>query len=145
MRLSGSVVLAAPPQQVWAFLLNPAQISQCMPGLQNWHVLEENKKFHLQLAWKLSPTNQIKFPTTLEWDKLSAPDMLRVKTVTIISKEEIHSTGTITLAPQAHSNDTDLAFTAEITPPNPFLAQMIRNTAPKLIDAFFKQFKQNLS
>ena len=43
MRLEGSVVIGAPRDEVWAFLLDPDRVASCLPGVESIERLEDGR------------------------------------------------------------------------------------------------------
>ncbi len=45
MQVSGSTIIKAPREKVWAYLTNPEFVAKCAPGFESMEVVEENKKY----------------------------------------------------------------------------------------------------
>ncbi len=43
LHFEGSLAITAPPEKVWAFLVDPQAVSRCLPDLQSLEVHEEGK------------------------------------------------------------------------------------------------------
>ncbi|WP_262500247.1 SRPBCC family protein [Phycicoccus endophyticus] len=43
MKITGSSTLAAPPEQVWQALLDPAVLARCLPGCESLHTIGEDR------------------------------------------------------------------------------------------------------
>lgn len=43
LRFQGTLVIAAPPERVWTFLVDPHAVSQCLPDVQSLEVVEPGR------------------------------------------------------------------------------------------------------
>lgn len=71
MEFSGDVDIRASREQVWAFLTDPHQVTQCAPGLKSVEVIDET---HFNCVVRAG-IGMIKgdFNFTIEWTKMDAP------------------------------------------------------------------------
>ena len=143
MRYKGSTDISAPNQTVWAALIDPHQMSTCMPGITSWHVVEENKVFQLNVSWGVDSERKINLPARIVWESLHPPNKMVLVGETAVNQLPITTKGTITLTPRSPAITT-LAFHAEVTTPHRMLDRMVHQAAPPLIAKFFKCLKHNL-
>ncbi|MCA9942053.1 MAG: hypothetical protein H6656_14370 [Ardenticatenaceae bacterium] len=142
MEFRGTVAFAAAQTAVWHTLTTPILVSQCTPRLTGWAALEtENIQFQLHLAWG-NGRNTILIPMLLTWETVTPPTHLQWHAQAQMGRTTIPLQGDFHLSP-ASSNQTNLAFSAQLTPPNKLLGQMIHTAAPRLIDSFFRCLKSN--
>ena len=46
----GEVLINATREQVWAFLMDPYKVGQCMPGVESIEVVDGERKFHAVIS-----------------------------------------------------------------------------------------------
>jgi carbon monoxide dehydrogenase subunit G len=143
-RITGAVHFNTSTAQIWRFFTTPAWLSNCLPGLTAWEVIEPDKKFHLRLLWGAGDnTAGFQIPVLLEWTELVPPWWMSLNAHAMFGGVPIPGAGSFRLTPLA-ATQTELDFSAEFTPPNKMLDQLIRTAAPKLIDTFFHCCKETL-
>lgn len=74
--MSGSIVLPAPPQEVWRWLQDPAILAKCIPGCESIEQIEENK-FAATVKLKIGPITA-KFKGNVELIDLNFPTSLKL-------------------------------------------------------------------
>ncbi len=72
MDFNGTVTIQAPQQQVWDFLVDPDQVSQCAPGLESLKVITPGERFEVVAAVGFG-TVKVRFVTDVEWAELDPP------------------------------------------------------------------------
>lgn len=145
IRFTGSVNFAQPIVTVWNLLSTPEQTSRCVPGISNWKEIIKNQEYQLVLDWLDQSQSKLSVPMNIKWDHLDPPDNLHLSAVAALtSSTQLQINGRITLT-SLSSHMTQLDFTAELFPPNPFLSQVIKNIFPKQIDRFFACLKTKLT
>lgn len=145
MRYAGNVLINAPSESVWAMLLNPYELSQCMPGLTSWRVVTPQQAFQLYIAWSVTDAGQIEFPVLLEWVRLDHNSHMQLNaSATVGSSTHISANGAITLT-AVSPTQTDLAFSATVVTPNKIMDRLVHTAVPKLTAAFFQCFKNRLA
>jgi carbon monoxide dehydrogenase subunit G len=149
MKITGTVTFSTPPHLVWATLTDPEALSQCMPGLQKWHIIQPDKRFQLILSWGDSAN---KIPIILEWTELTPPHHLKLIGQTQMGGAHIQVTGEFLLTnsqenagQEPDTQETVLQFTAVIEAHNKFWQQIISNAAPKVAETFFNCIKQKMT
>lgn len=78
MHFEGIVVINAPQDQVWAFLTNPEQASQCAPGVNSLEIIEHDRKFRAGVEVILGSA-KAKFMMDVEWTELLPPHRAMLK------------------------------------------------------------------
>ncbi len=139
MQFQGTVAFAAPQTAVWHSLTTPELVSQCTPRLQGWSALETGTQFQLQFCWG-SHKRPITIPLLITWQTVTPPTYLQWYGNAQMGNTAVPLHGTFHLT-LTQKEQTTLTFTAQLTPPNKLLAQMIQTTAPRLIDSFFRCLK----
>src|SRR4051794_7438205 len=71
MEFKGDVTINAPREKVWAFLIDPHQVTQCAPGLQSVEVVDDK---HFKCVVRAG-VGMIKgtFNFDIEWLEMDAP------------------------------------------------------------------------
>ncbi|KAA3645689.1 MAG: carbon monoxide dehydrogenase [Chloroflexi bacterium] len=78
MQFEGSETINAPVANVWAYLTDPNQVSECVPGLKSIEVTEPGKKFQAVAAVGLGAMRAT-FTTDVEWIELTEPSFASMK------------------------------------------------------------------
>src|SRR4029079_16017082 len=78
MHLKGNVTINAPRRQVYEFLTDPNQVSQCAPGVESVEIIEPNKRFRGTASIGFG-TVKARFVGDVEWVELVAPDRAKMK------------------------------------------------------------------
>jgi carbon monoxide dehydrogenase subunit G len=139
MEFQGTVAIAAKQTAVWHILTTPTIISQCTPLLQSWVNSDTNTQFQLQLAWG-SGSNTVIIPLSLTWQTVTPPTLLQWQGQAQLGSTTLPLQGNFTLN-TSDTNQTNLTFSAQLTPPNKLLGQMIQTAAPRFIESFFRCLK----
>jgi carbon monoxide dehydrogenase subunit G len=72
MKFNGEVMIQAPREAVWAFLIDAESVSQCAPGVESLEILIPEKKFKAVAAVGFG-TVKIAFDAEVEWLELEPP------------------------------------------------------------------------
>jgi uncharacterized protein len=78
MNFKGTVTINAPRERVWRFLTDPAQLTECAPGLESLDVITPNEKFRAVASVGFGAV-KARFVTDAEWMDLDAPNRARMK------------------------------------------------------------------
>jgi carbon monoxide dehydrogenase subunit G len=140
MEFRGSVAVAAAQTAVWHTLTTPTLVSQCTPRLQGWAALETDAQFQLQFTWGRG-NSSVLIPLVLIWQTVTPPTYLQWQGQAQMGSTAVPLQGDFHLSTTG-SLQTNLAFSAQLNPPNKFIGKMIQNTAPRLIEHFFNCFKK---
>ena len=143
MRYEGATEIASHITHIWNALIDPQQMSVCMPGLVNWHVVQENKIFELIVSWGMDSSPQLTIPLRIIWESLTPPVSMVLVGETAVNQLPITTKATITLTSQTPAITT-LAFNAEVTTPNRMMDRLVHTAVPPLIAKYFKCLKHNL-
>ena len=139
MQFQGTVAFAAEQTAVWHTLTTPTIVSQCTPNLKGWAASDIANQFQLKLTWG-NGSKKVIIPLFLTWQTVTPPTHLQWHGQAYLGSTAISLEGDFYLA-MADSNQTSLTFSAQLTPPNKLLGQMIQNAAPRLIESFFRCLK----
>lgn len=142
MNISGVVPFPVPAMVVWRLLTNPEQLCDCMPGLQAWRPLSDHH-FELDLVWQFGSNGQKPIPVTIQWTRLDPPVTLETTALLTLNRQPIDIDGRFTLSATS-APETELHFTITVNSPNPFIDQLARSLAPRLIDSYFVCLKNRL-
>ena len=78
MHLQGNVTIKAPRAQVYEFLTDPHQVSQCAPGVESVEVTVPGKTFKGTASIGFG-TVKARFVGNVEWLELVAPERAKMK------------------------------------------------------------------
>jgi carbon monoxide dehydrogenase subunit G len=78
MKLEGEVIIQAPRESVWDFLLDIERMSECVPGLEALDTVEPNQKYRATASVGLG-TVRVKFDADVEWLELERPSRALLK------------------------------------------------------------------
>ncbi len=141
MKISGESIIQAPIATVWDILIDPQQISACMPGLSSWEMIEPQKKFQLFIIWGEDDAPRLKVPITLEWTKADKPTYICLTGDITVATAVTETSGELILI-ETTPYETTIQFTAGINAPNQMIDQMARTLAPTIANTFFKRLQQ---
>ena len=117
MKISGESTIQAPIETVWQTLTNPQKLSQCMPGLADWEIIEPQKQFKLYIIWGQDDAPRLKVPITLEWTERDKPTYMLLTGTILVGTAVTPATGTLILTATT-PHQTTIQFTATIDAPN---------------------------
>jgi len=142
-----TVVLAAPRTAVWAFLLDPHELGECLPGLEKVEVFEPERVFG-GLATLNVAGNSVQLPARVEWVEREAMRGGRLRALTEVAGHPIEGDGVIELE-DTPEGGTQLFWRAGIAVPpavasNPMLLQVARTVAAQFIRSFFSCIQTKL-
>lgn len=112
MQLDGSTTIDAPQDQVWSFLTDPHQVSECAPGLESMEVIEEDKKFKATVSLGFG-SMKARFTADVEWVELQEPDRAVMKAHGKAPGSTADVESTMILSEEDGS--TKLAWTADVS------------------------------
>ena len=145
MELSGSVTIAAPPQQVWQALNNPEILRQCIPGCEEVQQISP-EEMHARVLLRMGPV-RARFA-----GKVKMTDIRPLQGYTLNFEGSGGSAGfakghsVITL--KAVGNSTQLDYTAQATIAGKLGqigGRLIDASSKQLADKFFANLKANLA
>ena len=144
MNISGESTINASIDAVWDILTNPGKISNCMPGLSSWEIIEPDKRFELFVIWGDEDTPRLKVPITLEWTEFDRPTYIQLTGDILVGTVITQTTGELNLSATTRTVTT-IQFTAVVDAPNQMVDQMARTLAPTIANTFFKRLQQKLT
>lgn len=147
MRIEGRVAIEAPRDRVWNFLINPADIAGCAPGLESWREVVPAREFELIGAVPIGGSEgKMRLPATIRWHDVDAPRRLATTAVIPIAGNQLTVDGVVDLT--AHPDaSTQLNFTLEarLTDGVALPARrLVANVMPGVVERFFRCFKAQL-
>jgi carbon monoxide dehydrogenase subunit G len=143
MRFEGAVHVNTAQQQVWQFLMNPQKLSLCTPGVESWRTCSDKKQVEIILLHQLGSNRQIRIPIQITWQTIEPIHAATLRFETNFGNQTITALGDMALQPDS-TDKTTLDFTLIFDAENNILLQLINNSAPKVIEQFFKCLKSTL-
>jgi hypothetical protein len=113
MHLEGTVIIAAPQDEVWNFLTNPDRVGSCVPGLQSMKIIEPDKKFGAIAGIGLGAV-KVTFNAEIEWLELDRPNRAKMKARGVAPGSSMDAVSEMKLS-QTADRRTELQWTAEVT------------------------------
>jgi len=113
MHLEGNVTIKSPQTKVWKFLVDPNQVSQCVPGLQSMKIIKPDKKFGAVAGIGLGAV-KVTFNAEVEWLELDKPNRAKMKAHGVAPGSSMDAVSEIKLS-QNTEKHTELMWTAEVT------------------------------
>jgi carbon monoxide dehydrogenase subunit G len=78
VRVEKQTTVAAPPEQVWAFLWDVERVARCIPGCSDVRVVDPQRSYTATVTEKVGPF-RVSFPLEIEVTRLEAPRNLQVQ------------------------------------------------------------------
>lgn len=78
MHFEGSTSINAPRDKVWAFLVDPNEVSKCAPGVEKVEPVEPDRKFKAIAAIGFGSV-KVRFSGDIEFLELEAPHRAKMK------------------------------------------------------------------
>lgn len=144
MEFSGTQTMAAPIENVWAFLMDVNQVAGCAPGFQSLEVLEEEH-------WKAVVAVGVgavkaKFTLDVTRPEASAPDHMVVKARGKAPGSAVDMTGDMQLT-ALDTGDTRMDWKASVVVSGTIAsvgARLLSGTAERLTGQFFNCLRSKL-
>jgi carbon monoxide dehydrogenase subunit G len=113
LKLEGRIPVAAPPDAVWALMLDPLTLAACVPGVRDVHAVDE-RTFTGSITAAVGPMNG-QFTFTSVITRAVFPDALEVtmEGVDSVTKSRLHAVVTASVA-DVSPGATDLAYAADV-------------------------------
>jgi carbon monoxide dehydrogenase subunit G len=139
MEIVNGLTVAAPRDQVWAFLADTTQLSSCVHGLEAAEIDADGLGFAGPAAITLG-NQAIHFPTWVIWLEQQPPLGGRLRAGAQIGSHELTGEGTIQLLDVEAG--TEVRWNLDITLPpslqeNRLLLQLAHNVAVTVVNAVF--------
>jgi carbon monoxide dehydrogenase subunit G len=145
MRLEGSAAIQAPLEQVWKFLTDAHQISQCAPGLQSMEVVTPDQKFKAVGSIGFG-TVKLNFTADVEWLELDPMQKAKVKAHATAPGSAIDVVAEMAFREES-GDSTDLGWVAEVTVVGTIASlasRMMGGVAKRVTNAFFDCVKKQI-
>ena len=140
MHLTGNHVFAAPPEKVWALLMDTPTLAKLVPGITSLELVEENK-YKALLGVKLGPVNA-NFVGHLQLEDLKPPHSFTMK---VQQNSKVgNAAATIGIGLQSvDGKQTEVSFEGDVRLSG-MLATMGQRLIGSVAQTLSKQFFQNL-
>jgi uncharacterized protein len=136
MDISGSYTFDAPPDRVWALLMDPAVISSCIPGCDGFEPAGENS-YRVTLTVALAAITGT-YEGTVTLADLAAPSSYRLIAEGQGRPGFVKGTSTITLRADGATTIVDVAGAVQTGGPIARLGQrLIGGVSKMMLDRFF--------
>ena len=144
MKFAGTVEIAAPRQQVWAFVIDPDQVGQCGPGVESIEVIDPT---HFKATAKVGiGFISARFVVAMEMAELVEPEKAVIKAHGQAPGSAVDATAQMTLSgdpagPTTMDWSADVAISGSLASLG---ARLIEGTANKMIGQTFACMKSKL-
>ena len=145
MNFKGTVTINAPRDKVWAFLTDPAQLTECAPGLEKLDVIVPNEKFRAVASAGFGAIKAT-FVTDATWMDLDPPNRARMKIHGTAPGSSVDGTSEMVLSDGANGS-TVLNWSSDITVVGTIAslaARLMGVVTQKLTDAFFECVRKKI-
>jgi carbon monoxide dehydrogenase subunit G len=145
MRLEGTTHIQAPRDKVWAFLIDPAQVCDCAPGLQSLDVIEPDKKFRAVASVGFGSVKAT-FNTDVEFVEMEAPNRAKLKAHGKAPGSAVDALAEMKLS-DAADGTTDMKWTADVTVVGTIASlasRLMGSVTQKLTNEFFNCVKKRI-
>ena len=145
MRLEGTTHINAPRDKVWTFLMDPALIKDCAPGLQSLDVIEPNKKFRAVASVGFGSVKAT-FNTDIEFVEMVPPNRAKVKAHGRAPGSAVDALAEMNLS-DAADGTTSMKWTADVTVVGTIASlasRLMGSVTQKLTNEFFTCVKKKV-
>jgi len=146
VKLSGSQLLPAPPEKVWAAFTDTEVLARCLPGTERLEPAGPDR-YKAVVGFALAAISG-KYNGTLEFADKKQPTSLTLKIEGKGTPGFMKGEGRVTLAPAADGKDTELRYEGDAQVGGMIAAvgqRMIEVAARKIVSQFFERFSSELS
>jgi carbon monoxide dehydrogenase subunit G len=147
MHFEGSVLINAPRDRVWAFVMDPNQVGQCGPGVETIDVLDGT---HFKAAAKVGVGFiSTRFVVDMAFTDVTAPDAATITAHGQAPGSAVDATARMQLTdgPDGGSGTTAMDWSADVNIAGTLAsvgARLIEGTANKMIGQTFDCMKAKL-
>lgn len=141
MHFEGTVVIQAPQELVWEFLINPEQVSQCAPGVNSLEIIEQDRKFRAGVEVGLGSV-KARFMMNVEWTTLEPPHRAILKAHGTAPGSAVDITSDMTLVTNT-IGVTNLQWEANVQIVGT-IASIATRFAPSITDKLAAEFFNNV-
>ena len=144
MQFSGSTEINAPRDRVWSFVIDPAQVGWCGPGVESIEVVDES---HFRARAKVGVgVVSARFAVNLELAEAVAPDRAVIKARGQAPGSAVEATGEMSLSGPPEG-PTTMDWSANVTILGTFAAvgaRLVEGQANKMIKQAFDCMRTKL-
>ncbi|HEX3428214.1 MAG TPA: carbon monoxide dehydrogenase subunit G [Candidatus Limnocylindrales bacterium] len=144
MKFAGQIDIAAPRDQVWAFVIDPNKVGRCGPGVESIEVIDDT---HFKATAKVGiGFINARFVVNMELAEQQPPDRAVLKAHGQAPGSAIDGTASMTLS-DAPSGGTRMEWVADVAIAGSIAslgARLIEGTANKMIGQTFDCMKSKL-
>ena len=144
MHFEGSVPIKASREKVWAFVIDPAQVGQCGPGVESIDVIDDT---HFKAAAKVGVGFiNARFNVNMEFAELDAPDRAVIKAHGQAPGSAVDANASMSLSDDGEGG-TVMDWVADVNLSGTLAsvgARLIEGTANKMIGQTFDCMRSKL-
>ncbi len=145
MHFEGVVTINVPREQVWEYVTDPNQVSQCAPGLQSMEIMVPNEKFRAVASVGFGAVKAT-FTTDVEWLELDPPHRAKMKAHGKAPGSAVDAISEMVLT-DAPDGATEMHWTADVVVMGTIAslaARMMGSVTKKLTGEFFECMKRQI-
>lgn len=142
MKFAGSVTVKAPQTALWSFLVDPQQITRCVPNLKWWDSTADPNHYLAEIFFRWGDKS-VAFESDIIWQNLVAPKEGMMAITGRSKKSNFTANSQMTLAPVL-TNMTQINWQVEATLTGrlaEFPETFVKTAALININRFFKNVK----
>ena len=144
MHFEGTVDIAAPRDQVWAFVIDPNQVGQCGPGVESIEVIDDA---HFKATAKVGiGFISARFVVNMEFAEQTPPEAARIKAHGQAPGSAVDADASMRLS-DSGTGGTTMDWSADVNIAGTLAsvgARLIEGTANKMIGQTFSCMKTKL-
>ncbi|MEN8172555.1 MAG: carbon monoxide dehydrogenase subunit G [Chloroflexota bacterium] len=145
MRFEDTVVINAPLEKTWAFLINAEEVAKCAPGVEAVETIEENQTYKVTASIGFGNI-KVRFFTDLEFLEMIEPTFAKIKAHGKATGSAADVLAEMTLS-EVDENTTSLSWNAEIVILGTIASlanRMMGSVTKKLAGQFFNSVKEKV-
>ncbi len=145
MRLEGTTHIKAPRDKVWAFLVDPARVCECAPGLQSMDVIVPDHKFRAVASVGFGSVKAT-FDTDVEFVEMDPPNRAKLKAHGKAPGSAVDALTEMNLS-DGDDGSTDMKWWADVTVVGTIASlasRLMGSVTQKLTAEFFNCMKKKI-
>jgi carbon monoxide dehydrogenase subunit G len=144
VELTGSFAVAAPVEQVWGRLMDPAFVASCAPGVESVEGIDDT---HYRVKTLLGVGSvQLRFSMLLELADLVPPRSARMVVHGTATGSALKADSSVRLAVEDHHTRVDWTVGSDVRGTIASTgARLLKGTARKLTEQFWKTFAHRVT
>ena len=145
MLLKGEVTIRAPRKQVWDFLIDPNQVSQCAQGVEKLEIIEPDKRYRGVVSVGLGAV-KARFSGEVEIIELDEPNRAKLKAHGTTTGSVADAVSEMKLS-DSPDNATTVNWTADINVSGQLASLVSRLMVPvsqKLSNSFYEEVRRRI-